>query len=442
MYRHSVSTGISVLFAVLLAGGMLLVLNLTAAAAPSQPAQIGNPLPNNCSGISEPGEEPPVCCAFGYVYYNGVVVAGAQVVIQSAGGVFTTTTDTGAASIDPYYANDLSDAPLGVSPGDTITLTAMYSGATASTVYQVAAGGQQVDVVIPAAEGDQPPIGTINYIHPNPAGQRSDMVTFAGSGMDGDVGGIGIVAWEWSSDLDGDLSTQENFQMEASGLSAGTHTISFQVQDNEGDWSAPVGRTLMVEPEFDIQQGWQVIVSPALPDPAYDAKTLLEEIADQGGCPEEISRWLPDLGNWSGYLPGLPFGNFGVDLRQPYFLRASCRSALRLPAAFSIAPPEVITLTTGWNFIAPPPTAGVLTAASACDQIAAQGGAVSEIDRWDAGVGNWAGHICGLPFGDFEMVPDEGYFVKSQADSVWHPASITANHSGHNEQRTVRSSSR
>jgi hypothetical protein len=32
----------------------------------------------------------------------------------------------------------------------------------------------------------------------------------------------------------------------------------------------------------------------------------------------------------------------------------------------------------------------------------------SEIDRWDADTGNWAGHICGLPFGDFEMTPEEG----------------------------------
>ena len=64
-----------------------------------------------------------------------------------------------------------------------------------------------------------------------------------------------------------------------------------------------------------------------------------------------------------------------------------------------------------------------ISADFACEQIAAQGGAASEIDRWDAEAGDWAGHICGLPFGDFEMTPEEGYFIKSRADSLWRPVS-------------------
>ena len=438
VYRHSISACISTLFAALLVGSMLLALSSLTAASPAQPAQGGNPLPNNCSDITEPGEEPPVCCAFGYVYHDGVPAAGAQVVLQSASGVLTTTTSAGAASINPYYASALSDSPLNVVPGDMITLTVIlrqaprqaregpqdgaHNDATATTVYQVNAGGQQVDVVIPVAEGDQPPIGTINYIYPNPAGQRSDMVAFAGSGADGDANGAGIVAWEWASDLDAGLSTQEDFQQAAYRLTTGTHTISFRVQDDEGNWSAPVVRTLEVEPmAFQLHPGWQVVVLPALPDAGYDAKRLLEDITDQAGCPAGLSRWMPGLSNWGSYLPELPFGNFGVEPWQPYFLRATCPSALRLPASFRTAPPGVIPLTTGWNFVALPRTAGGPTAEAVCEQIVAQGGAVSEIDRWDADVGDWAGHICGQPFGDFEMTPDEGYFIASQVDSVWRP---------------------
>lgn len=426
MYRHCANINIRVWLAVLLVGSGLLMTGLSAAAGPAWQTNGGNPLPNDCSDVTAPGEDPPACCASGYVYYNDVPVAGAQVEIRSASGVFTTTTSTGPSSVTPYYASALSASPLNVSPGDTITITATYDGATTNTVYQeVVGGGQQVDVVIPAAEGDHPPISTIHYIYPNPAGQRWDTVIFSGSGADGDAEGAGIAAWEWTSDLDGELSTQEKFSLAASGLMSGTHTIAFRVQDDEGNWSGPVVRTLEVTPmAFDIDAGWQVLVFPALPDADYDAKRLLEDIAAQGGCPAEVSRWVSDLGNWGGYLPELPFGNFGLTPWHPYFLRANCASELQLPAGFTVAPGEAITLTTGWNFVALPPTVEGLTAAEACQQIADQGGAVDEIDRWAADVGNWAGHLCGKPFGDFALTSQEGYFIRSQADSVWRPEAI------------------
>ena len=393
----------------------------------ASPASTPRPLPNDCQGISGEGQPPPVCCVFGYVYFAGAPVDGAQVVIQSAGAVLTTTTSSGTTSLDPHCANALSDPPLNVVLGETITVTATYSGATTSTVHQVAGKGQQVDVVIPIAGGDQPPIGTINYVHPNVAKQRTDTVVFAGSGADGDDAGAGVVAWEWTSDLAGVLSTQEDFRVEAYSLVTGTHTISLRVQDDEGNWSVPLARTLLVKPmTFELRGGWQVILFPALPTANYYAQTLLADITAQGGCPTEIVRWLPDIGNWGSYRPGLPFGNFAVLPGQPHFLRASCPNVLRLPAGYSVTPGGTITLTTGWNFVALPRAVGAMPAETACQQIAAQGGAVSEIDLWDPVAGNWAGHICGLPFADFEMVPDDGYFIKSQADSVWRPSGSTS----------------
>ncbi len=177
---------------------------------------------------------------------------------------------------------------------------------------------------------------------------------------------------------------------------------------------------------FGIFPGWQVLVFPALPNPDYSAQTLLDDIEAQGGCPTEVSRWVLELGNWNGYLPGLPFGNFGIQPRQPYFLRATCSSVLRLPAGFRIAPAGVITLMAGWNFVALPGPVEGLTATAACEQITAQGGVVGEIARWAADVGNWTTHICGLPFGDFALRPEEGYFIRSQANSMWNPSSSNA----------------
>ena len=80
----------------------------------------------------------------------------------------------------------------------------------------------------------------------------------------------------------------------------------------------------------------------------------------------------------------------------------------------------------GWNFVALPGPVEGLTATAACEQITAQGGVVGEIARWAADVGNWTTHICGLPFGDFALRPEEGYFIRSQANSMWNPSSSNA----------------
>jgi hypothetical protein len=117
-------------------------------AAPVVADDVPEPLPRDCTGVNPPGQPNP-CCAFGYVYYDGEPVAGADVRIESPYGTINTTTASGGVSGEPYYSTDLSSPPLLVSPGDVITVTATYENSSADTVYEVAPGGQQVDVVIP-----------------------------------------------------------------------------------------------------------------------------------------------------------------------------------------------------------------------------------------------------------------------------------------------------
>ncbi len=173
---------------------------------------------------------------------------------------------------------------------------------------------------------------------------------------------------------------------------------------------------------LDITPGWSVFVWPATPAEAYSASDLLGAIQEADGDVPEVSQWVPELGNWSGYLRGRLFNDFEVAPGEPYFLRSTQHSLLRLEAGVGIVQGEIIALTTGWNFVALPRTTGVQVAEAACQEITAQGGSVKEIDRWMPELGNWSGHICGTPIGDFEMTPEEGYFVKSQADSTWRPS--------------------
>ena len=60
-------------------------------------------------------------------------------------------------------------------------------------------------------------------------------ITFVGSAEDNDHTGAGIVAYEWTSSLDGLLDTEQICAVDVVTLSEGTHTITFAATDDEGN---------------------------------------------------------------------------------------------------------------------------------------------------------------------------------------------------------------
>jgi len=112
---------------------------------------------------------------------------------------------------------------------------------------------------------NQPPIAHIDSVSATQV-VPGEVVAFSGSGIDTDGK---IVAYNWRSSIDGELSTSQSFQ--TSSLSAGIHTIWFQVQDDKGEWSketpcnvavAPLGAILPVVNLFDASP---LIISPGQP---------------------------------------------------------------------------------------------------------------------------------------------------------------------------------
>jgi len=85
-----------------------------------------------------------------------------------------------------------------------------------------------------------PPTGAIGSISPSPV-EEGTITSFTGSGSDSEGA---IVAYRWSSSLDGNLSSDKDFSSNT--LSLGAHTINFQVQDNAGAWSEEDSRILVV----------------------------------------------------------------------------------------------------------------------------------------------------------------------------------------------------
>ena len=104
------------------------------------------PLPRGCDGVMPPGGPVPVCCMFGYIYRDGAPVSGVSVQIESIQGTRVVTTTGGSGSAQPYYAVDLSSAPLLVSAGEVITLTASYGGMRSLRTWTVQSAGQHVDL--------------------------------------------------------------------------------------------------------------------------------------------------------------------------------------------------------------------------------------------------------------------------------------------------------
>jgi S-layer protein (TIGR01567 family) len=87
---------------------------------------------------------------------------------------------------------------------------------------------------------NEKPIAVISSISPN-LSKEGESVSFAGSGIDND--GTVIDYW-WTSSIDGWLSDSSSFN--TSYLSVGTHTIYFQVQDDDRAWSDKVSASVTV----------------------------------------------------------------------------------------------------------------------------------------------------------------------------------------------------
>lgn len=130
------------------------------------------PLPKSCGGGLPPEASIPVCCIFGYVFIDGEAVGGAKVTITSDHGSFELWTEEGPDSPQPYYRTSLSDAPLSVQAGESITIRAEYSGHQRVISHIALSGGQQVDVVLPS-------VGSLDYVFDRQYWQQSEAGQFS-----------------------------------------------------------------------------------------------------------------------------------------------------------------------------------------------------------------------------------------------------------------------
>ena len=192
-----------------------------------------------------------------------------------------------------------------------------------------------------------------------------------------------------------------------------------QVEDSVGNLSEPypayIGKWLS---SMILQPGWNEISSPLSPQVSYTAESLCQEINGQGGNVVEIDRFIN--GGWSGHICGLPFNDFDIEMGNGYFIKSNATSNWSIEG-YQVTEALSLTLQLGWNPIGISHT-DAYSAESLCDDIIAQGVTVVEIDRWYNG--GWQGHICGLPFNDFNIQPGTGYFIKSESSGTVTPSEL------------------
>ena len=90
------------------------------------------------------------------------------------------------------------------------------------------------------SEQNIPPRAFIESITPNPA-RYGQTILFNGYGVDED--GI-VTEWKWISSIDNIISTEETFTTDD--LSPGSHTIYYQVRDDNNEWSTQVSQNVIV----------------------------------------------------------------------------------------------------------------------------------------------------------------------------------------------------
>jgi hypothetical protein len=111
----------------------------------------------------------------------------------------------------------------------------------------VAATPAGLDRLNPSAPSGAPPVAQIIDVSPLTLTAGATL-TLNGSGWDRDEGGSRIVAWDWSSSIDGPVCTSDTCTLPHSLFTPGAHAIALKVQDDEGMWSEPVLETFVVEP--------------------------------------------------------------------------------------------------------------------------------------------------------------------------------------------------
>ena len=196
-------------------------------------------------------------------------------------------------------------------------------------------------------------------------------------------------------------------------LSGSTNPITITMNANR-----VVTATFLAQVTRAMDAGWNLLALPVQSQTPLTAQALLDSLNAQsqsGNC-TEVDQWLN--GGWDSYLDGWGFNDFVIVPGQSYFVNCTNSFDWQLQGhALSTGVP--VALEIGWNLLSVPYPATGYQAQSLLDAVAADGGNCSEIDQWL--LGGWDSYLDGWGFNDFDILPEQGYFLLCSTSSTFTP---------------------
>ncbi|MEW6096649.1 MAG: fibronectin type III domain-containing protein [bacterium] len=172
-----------------------------------------------------------------------------------------------------------------------------------------------------------------------------------------------------------------------------------------------------------LRAGWNLFSLPLIPTISpYTAEKLVQDINADGGTADIVQHWT-EGSEWEAYQVGVPepgqefHRDMPIKVGKGYFVHCKNNSDWQMRG--SKIESQAINFRESWNLIG----IGVATttAKSVLQNINAQNGSVTIIQRWTEG-SNWVGYQFEFPeFYNFTTNIDEGYFIYSKKVSKYSP---------------------
>ena len=156
-----------------------------------------------------------------------------------------------------------------------------------------------------------------------------------------------------------------------------------------------------------LMPGWNLVAIDIVPETSFTALSMLQEInLNAGGTCNEVHRWMDS--SWDTYVYPSSTNNFSIETGAGYFINCTVGADWEY-YGMEMWEEADANLAAGWNLISIPYPPDAYTAQPLLDHYNSHGNVCTEIDRWHNN--GWDAHLDGLPFNDFVIATDMGYFV-------------------------------